>query len=210
MGSFLQRWIVMMNNTFQKIVAWLLAVMCFGFTSTSFAGDLGELMKQSGTVLMMRHAYAPGIGDPPNFKLGDCKTQRNLNQEGIEQAKKIGTWLKAQGLQSADIYTSPWCRCIDTATYLNLGKPQLEEAIASTFNETDYAIPAKQNLTRWMLAKQQHRSQTPTILVTHQVNILAYTGVNTSSGELVLLQVDERGNAKLVRTFTASDVSLGK
>ena len=178
----------------------------FSFISPSFAGELAELMKQAGTVLMMRHAYAPGVGDPPNFKLGDCSTQRNLNQEGIEQAKKIGRWLTQQGVQSADVYTSPWCRCIDTAFHLNKGTPQSLDAIASTFNEVDYAIPAKQNLIRWMVSKQQYLARSATIMVTHQVNILAYTGVNTSSGELVLVKVDELGQSKVLRTFNASDL----
>ena len=165
------------------------------------ASELSELMKQGNTVLMMRHAYAPGVGDPANFQLNDCSTQRNLNPEGINQAQSIGKWLRAQGLTEATVYTSPWCRCIDTAKLLNLGSPQILEAIASTFNEQDYATPAKKSLIEWMQAHVQKPNSKPQIMVTHQVNILAYTGVNTSSGEMVLVQVNQDGTAKVLKTF---------
>jgi len=165
------------------------------------ASELSEFMKQGHTVLLMRHAYAPGIGDPPNFKVDDCSTQRNLNQEGISQAQAIGKWLRAQEITQAEVYTSPWCRCIDTAKQLNFGVPQKLEAIASTFNEQDYATPAKKSLIEWMQAHVKKPNSKPQIMVTHQVNILAYTGVNTSSGEMVLVQVNQDGTAKVLKTF---------
>jgi phosphohistidine phosphatase SixA len=170
-------------------------------TPQGFASELSELMKQGNTVLMMRHAYAPGVGDPANFKLNDCSTQRNLNQEGISQARAIGNWLRSQGLTEATVYTSPWCRCIDSAKLLNLGSPQIVEAIASTFNEQDYATPAKKSLTEWMQNNFKKPNSKPQIMVTHQVNILSYTGVNTSSGEIVLVQVNADGTAKVLKTF---------
>jgi phosphohistidine phosphatase SixA len=150
---------------------------------------------------MMRHAYAPGVGDPVNFKLNDCSTQRNLNQEGISQARAIGNWLRSQGLTEATVYTSPWCRCIDTAKLINLGSPQILEAISSTFNEQDYATPAKKSLTEWLQNNLKKSNSKPQIMVTHQVNILAYTGVNTSSGEIVLVQVNADGTAKVLKSF---------
>jgi phosphohistidine phosphatase SixA len=186
----------------------LLAIRFFFFlfsliliTPKGFASELSELMKQGNTVLMMRHAYAPGVGDPANFKLNDCSTQRNLNQEGISQARAIGNWLRSHGLTEATVYTSPWCRCIDSAKLLNLGSPQILEAIASTFNEQDYATPAKKSLTEWMQNNLKKPNNKPQIMVTHQVNILAYTGVNTSSGEIVLVQVNADGTAKVLKTF---------
>jgi len=165
------------------------------------ASELSELMGQGNTVLLMRHAYAPGIGDPPNFKVNDCSTQRNLNKEGVNQAQAIGKWLRSQEITQATVYTSPWCRCIDTAKLLNLGSPQILEAIASTFNEQDYATPAKKSLIEWMQAHVKKPNSKPQIMVTHQVNILAYTGVNTSSGEMVLVQVNQDGTAKVLKTF---------
>jgi phosphohistidine phosphatase SixA len=166
-----------------------------------FATELSGLFKQGNTVLMMRHAYAPGVGDPAHFKLSDCSTQRNLNQEGMNQAKAIGNWLRSQGLTEATVYSSPWCRCMDTAKLLNLGSPQILDAIASTFNEQDYAAPAKKSLIEWFQNNLKKPNRKPLIMVTHQVNILAYTGVNTSSGEMVLVTVNEDGTAKVLKTF---------
>lgn len=186
----------------------LLAIRIFFFffsliliTPQGFTSELSELMKQGNIVLMMRHAYAPGVGDPVNFKLNDCSTQRNLNQEGISQARAIGNWLRSQGLTEATVYTSPWCRCIDTAKLINLGSPQILEAISSTFNEQDYATPAKKSLTEWLQNNLKKSNSKPQIMVTHQVNILAYTGVNTSSGEIVLVQVNTDGTAKVLKSF---------
>lgn len=195
-----------MNQFLRHCYYYVLALVAILLIVPAHASELSDFMKQPGVVLMMRHAYAPGVGDPSNFKLGDCSTQRNLNQQGIDQAKKIGQWLSLQGIQTAEVYTSPLCRCVDTAFYLNKGKLKKLDAIGSTFNESDYALPAKKSLTQWMLDNRQHTQSKPTIMVTHQVNIQAYTGVNTSSGELVLIQVDDLGNARLIKTYNPSEL----
>ena len=195
-----------MNQFLRHCYYYVLALLAILLIVPTHASELSDLMKQPGVVLMMRHAYAPGVGDPSNFKLDDCSTQRNLNQQGVDQAKKIGQWLSLQGIQTAEVYTSPWCRCIDTAFYLNKGKLKKLDAIGSTFNEADYALLAKKSLTQWMFDNRQHIQSKPTIMVTHQVNIQAYTGVNTSSGELVLIQVDDLGNARLIKTYNPSEL----
>ena len=69
----------------------------------------------SGGVLMFRHALAPGTLDPPGFKLGDCATQRNLNEEGRRQARQLGAWFAARQLRPTRVRSSPWCRCLETA-----------------------------------------------------------------------------------------------
>jgi phosphohistidine phosphatase SixA len=195
-----------MHQFFLNYLYCLLALLANSVFATANASELSDWMKQPGVVLLMRHAYAPGVGDPSNFKVDDCSTQRNLNQQGIDQAKKIGQWLTLQNIQNADVYTSPWCRCVDTAFYLNKGKLKKLDAIGSTFNEADYSLPAKKSLTQWMSDNRQYLQSNPTIMVTHQVNIQAYTGVNTSSGELVLIQVDDQGNAKLIKTYNPSEL----
>ena len=83
--------------------------------------DLETRLQQGGHVLMMRHAYAPGFGDPPGFQLDDCTTQRNLDTAGRAQASAIGDWLRRQGVQEAQVYSSLWCRNLETARLLNLG-----------------------------------------------------------------------------------------
>ena len=88
------------------------------------------LLRRGGVVALFRHALAPGTFDPPGFRLGDCGTQRNLNDEGRAQARRIGEWFQARQLQPAKVLSSPWCRCIDTAT-LAFGAPQVWAPLGS-------------------------------------------------------------------------------
>src|SRR5450830_539699 len=86
------------------------------------------------------HAQTSDVGDPSEFKLGDCKTQRNLSDEGIAQAVRIAEWLKQQGVKEAEVYASPWCRTIDTARLLSVGSVTSENTLASTFDEKNTAV----------------------------------------------------------------------
>ena len=72
--------------------------------------DALRRLTEGGHVLMIRHALAPGTGDPPEFRLGDCATQRNLDERGRTQARAIGDWLRARGVTAAEVYSSQWCR----------------------------------------------------------------------------------------------------
>lgn len=80
-------------------------------------------LNQPGQVLLLRHALAPGTGDPAEFQLAQCTTQRNLNETGREQAKAIGQWLRAKGVKNAKVYSSQWCRCLETASLLGYQEP---------------------------------------------------------------------------------------
>ena len=88
---------------------------CGGVSSAALAADL------SGKVVFMRHALAPGNGDPNHFDLESCSTQRNLDEEGRQQAKRIGEKLRDRQIRFAAIYSSEWCRCRETAKLLNMG-----------------------------------------------------------------------------------------
>ncbi len=192
------------QSSLQRLMTrWILLCLMAFYASASLSSELSDLMQQPRVVLMMRHAYAPGFSDPVNFVLGQCATQRNLNQEGIEQAKKIGVWLKAQGVTQAKVFTSPWCRCVDTATHLNYGPLVTLPALGSTFSQTDSYSPAKASLTQWMKTQLDRERGVPIIMVTHQVNITAYTGINTGTGDMVLVQVNSQGDAKVLKTITA-------
>ena len=84
----------------------------------SFANDkVIESLKEGGKLIFIRHALAPGSGDPENFELQNCSTQRNLNEIGIQQSKKIGLIFKKNEIKIDNIYSSEWCRCKDTAKY---------------------------------------------------------------------------------------------
>jgi phosphohistidine phosphatase SixA len=77
--------------------------------------DVAALLRTGGAVVAFRHALAPGTFDPPEFRLGDCGTQRNLSDEGRAQARRIGAWFRDRSLAPARVRSSPWCRCLDTA-----------------------------------------------------------------------------------------------
>lgn len=143
-------------------------------------------------IMMIRHAYAPGTGDPANFRIGDCSTQRNLNGEGREQARKLGAHIRAQGIKRARVLTSQWCRCSETAALLDLG-PVEEFTGLNSF----YTMPEKKDewLTelRGMLARLDRQTDMPVILVTHAVTISAIAGTSASSGGAILLDLNGTG-----------------
>ena len=99
-----------------------------------------------GYILFIRHALAPGTGDPSHFRLQDCETQRNLSHQGVDQAKELGAQLSQAGLKIADIFTSQWCRCKDTARALALGEvieePGLNSFIRILYQKGNACPPA--------------------------------------------------------------------
>ena len=109
------------------IVAIILAFCSIVDASADEAANAWNALRAGGHVALMRHADAPGgVGDPPGFRVEDCATQRNLSAKGRADAEKIGARLKAEGIAFEKILSSPWCRCIDTARLLNLGKIETE------------------------------------------------------------------------------------
>jgi hypothetical protein len=141
----------------------------------------------------MRHTLAPGIGDPANYSLDDCKTQRNLNAEGRTQAVFLGKWLKKQGVKNDDVHTSVWCRCKDTASALNLGGYRVEPALASFFDDMSKAKESNTKLQRFISEKIKTKGDKALIMVTHHVNILEFMGENVASGDMVLAKVNSKG-----------------
>jgi phosphohistidine phosphatase SixA len=157
------------------------------------ASDLSEKLQSPDYVLLMRHALAPGVGDPPHYSLEDCKTQRNLDSEGRKQAVFVGEWLKKQGVHHAEVYSSPWCRCRDTATLLHLDGYQVESSLASFFNDTSKARESNSKLQRFISEKMKSKGNKALILVTHHVNIYEFVGANIGSGDMVVAKVNSRG-----------------
>jgi phosphohistidine phosphatase SixA len=169
--------------------------LLFAFWLTGFAqaSTLSEQLKKPGYALLMRHALAPGVGDPAGFKLGDCSTQRNLDAEGRRQAVRIGAWLRQQGVVNALVLTSPWCRCKDTAALLGLGAPETESVLSSFFDQPEHAPDFLQGLQQRLVHLSQRKGDKALVLVTHHVNILGYMGENVGSGEMVLVHFDAQG-----------------
>ena len=86
------------------------------FSNKSLANEnIVEILKKNNNIIFLRHALAPGNGDPDDINLNDCDTQRNLNLEGINQSKKIGNYFVKNDINIEKIYSSEWCRCKDTA-----------------------------------------------------------------------------------------------
>ena len=152
------------------------------------ADAIGDALKTGGVALLMRHATAPGVGDPEKFSVNDCSTQRNLSAEGREEAKRIGAHLRALGLTPGAVLTSQWCRCRETAALAFGGgqvKPADWPALNSFFrNRETEAQQAREVLARIAKLKPGEK---PLVLVTHQVVISAVTGVFAESGEVVVV-----------------------
>jgi phosphohistidine phosphatase SixA len=173
----------------QLAVAAAFAVMAM----TATASELADKLKLPNHALLMRHALAPGIGDPAGYSLADCGTQRNLDAQGRQQAMRTGQWLKRQGIQTAMVLTSPWCRCKDTANLLGYGQPEVEPAIGSFFEASQEAADYTQRLQKRLAQLGPTKGDKALILVTHHVNILDYMGSHVGSGDMVLVQFDAHG-----------------
>lgn len=150
-----------------------------------------------GYVLLLRHSLAPGVGDPENFKLGDCSTQRNLSQEGRDNASEIGAWIKRQNVKIYRVESSRWCRARQTAELLDIGKVKLNKNLDSLFRESNL-----ENHPKTLKTKQQilnHRSKSGLlVLVGHYVNIAALVGVGVDSGEGVIVKANKNGVIKVL------------
>ena len=162
------------------------------------AGDESRIfaqLPQGGVAVLLRHAQTvPGIGDPPGFKLGACETQRNLSAEGRAAAQKFGERLKQEAVTFTRVYSSQWCRCRDTATLI-AGQTEDWPALNSFFD--DRSTEAKQSAEVRRRIAGIKRGET-LLLVTHQVNITAITGIVPAMGEAVVVRAGKGGAVEVV------------
>jgi phosphohistidine phosphatase SixA len=174
------------------LTRWLAALFLI-LPAFANANELAQALQSPHYVLLMRHAYAPGVGDPPNYSLDRCEGQRLLNEDGRRQATRIGDWLRQQGVQRATVRSSVWCRCTETANLLRLGTVTVENSLASFFDEPNRA--ASQNAALKMLLSDAlpAKGNSILILVTHHVNIAEFTGENIGSGDMVLAHIAPQG-----------------
>ena len=159
------------------------------------AADFSSLA-QPGAKAIMRHALAPGGGDPAGFVIGDCATQRNLDERGRKQAREIGAAMRNAGVRFDRVLTSQWCRCRETAELLDVGPvteaPFLNSFFADRSTEASQTAALKAYLRTLGLGERA-------MFVTHQVNVMAMTNRFISSGEVFVLSVDENGDASVER-----------
>ncbi len=155
------------------------------FTKTAYTNEkIVNLLKDGGKVVFIRHAYAPGNGDPHNFDIKNCSTQRNLNNDGISQSKNIGDFFSKNNIQIDKVLSSEWCRCKDTAQFAfktfetfnalnSFYDPRFEK------NKTRQVKNLKNFINRWNGNKNL-------ILITHFVVISEVLGIGVASGEIVV------------------------
>lgn len=161
------------------------------------------LLRKGGVVAAFRHALAPGTFDPPGFRLGDCSTQRNLNDEGRAQARRTGAWFKERQLQPARVLASPWCRCIDTAT-LAFAAPQVWPALGSPRGVPETTGVEHLRELRQALAVVSERRGRFEAWFTHMFVLADLAGGNVNSGEALILQADANGKTEVLARLQVS------
>jgi len=163
-------------------------ILIFISLTTSIKADLNkkliEKLDEGGKIIFIRHAYAPGGGDPNNFNLSDCSTQRNLSKEGREQAKLIGKFFKENHIKIDRVLSSEWCRCKETA------KIAFKDFSTSNFLNSFYDPLYQKNKNKQIKELNNYIETLKTngnlILVTHYVLISEVLNYNSSSGEIVV------------------------
>ena len=138
----------------------------------------------------------PASAIPPGFSLGDCATQRNLSEEGREDARRLGEALRTVGVRDADVRSSQWCRCLETARLMAVGPVRTASYLNSFFAGQGDESASTQALRAAVLQKLDSRR--PTFFVTHQVNITALTGVVPAEGEAIFVRATAAGTIEVV------------
>ena len=182
-----------------RILALLLGALLLPCQAARADEKIWDLLRQGGQVVAIRHAQTTsGFGDPPGFKVDDCTTQRNLNDEGRAQARKMGAAFREKGIPIAAVISSPWCRCLETAR-LAFGEAESWSALSNLHGRP-------QNEARQSRAMRERissfRGPGNLVLVSHGVTIRAATGTYLSMGEFVVLTPKGSGKFDVVGTVT--------
>jgi phosphohistidine phosphatase SixA len=181
----------------------LLALVCAVARPSSAADAAGDAVwaaaRADGAVLLIRHATAPGVGDPAGFRLDDCASQRNLSAAGRAEAAAIGAALRAAGVRATRVWSSEWCRCLETAALMGMAPVARQPLLNSVFARRGMADAQTAQLKAWIASQPADGGSL--ILVTHQVNISAATGVFARSGEIVVARREADGGLRAVGTI---------
>ena len=163
----------------------ILIFFLFLLNKTSFANEnIVEILKKEGNIIFIRHAIAPGNGDPPNFNILDCSTQRNLSKDGELQALKIGKFFEKNDIKITKVLSSEWCRCKDTAK-IAFGNYETQNFLNSFYDDRFSDNKNKQILDFQKFIKNWDYSGN-LVLVTHYVVISEILDLATNSGEIVI------------------------
>tara|TARA_Y100001970_G_scaffold264343_1_gene350846 strand:- start:5964 stop:6518 length:555 start_codon:yes stop_codon:yes gene_type:complete len=167
---------------FILILSFILSII---FPTSTFSNDkLISKLQSGGNIVFIRHALAPGSGDPENINLNDCSTQRNLSERGINQSKKIGEFFKQNNIPIDQVLSSEWCRCKDTAKFAFKNFNTFPD-LNSFYDEKFYKNKDKQirNLKKFI---KNWKSNKNLVLITHYVVILEMLDIGVSSGEFAI------------------------
>jgi broad specificity phosphatase PhoE len=168
-------------------IRWLTAVVVFLAWPTSVAHateSVWQALRVPGAVVVLRHSYAPGAFDPPDAKLDDCSTQRNLDESGQAQAERIGEAFRQHGIPVGAVLSSPRCRCLDTAR-LAFGRVQSWEPLQGALNDAERR---RRQVAEIRARIAGHRGGPPLVLVTHGSVVTALAGLSIRMGEFVVLR----------------------
>jgi phosphohistidine phosphatase SixA len=166
----------------------LLILLSFNISLNANSNDKAQiLLKEGGKLIFIRHAIAPGGGDPVGFDILKCETQRNLSKEGIAQSKNIGKFFSENNIQIDKVLSSEWCRCKQTAKYaFNRYETRsfLNSFFSSKFakNKNKQIYDLKKYINEWS-------GDNNLVLVTHYVTIQEVLNVTSSSGELIITDI---------------------
>jgi broad specificity phosphatase PhoE len=189
-ASFLNVTATMKRRPFLRCLACVAAVPVLSARAATDPALLAQL-RRGGNLILMRHAATvPRVGDPDGFVLETCSTQRNLSDAGRADAMRIGAAFARLGIPVDDVFSSRWCRCLDTAT-LAFGRVTPAPLLDSMFAD-DAATSARKTLKTqaWLATLQSPKN---IVLVTHDVNIRALTARYVRQGEMVVATVGAGG-----------------
>jgi broad specificity phosphatase PhoE len=160
-----------------------------------------DRLRRGGLVLLMRHAATePGSGDPPGFRLDDCSTQRNLSAAGREDARRVGARLRAERVPIANVFTSPWCRCRETAQ-LAFGRSEDWEPLSSFFDYPHRERDFNERVSKRIAGYGRRSPAGNVVMVTHNVNIAALTRLSVGTAEIVAVRPDGCCSLRTVERF---------
>ena len=162
--------------------------------------ELHNILSEGGKLIFIRHAYAPGTGDPDNLDISNCNSQRNLNKEGIEQAKNIGKFFLKNQIKSNIILSSEWCRCQQTAKYAF--KNYETKSFLNSFYNHKFAHKKVNQIKELKEYIQKWHGKGNLIFVTHYVVIAEILNLSVSSGEIVIA---DKGFNILIRQKTSNN-----
>jgi phosphohistidine phosphatase SixA len=171
----------------ERMRRWIARVLLLIAMPLAAAADAaGWNALRQGAIVLLRHADAPGSGDPDTLKLGDCTTQRNLGETGRQQARTIGQRFTAERVPIGQVLSSEWCRTVETAELAFPGRSQPSATFNSFFNDQRHE-PAQTQQARALLSAWSGPGTL--VVITHQVNITALTGIAPAPGEGVVLRI---------------------